>query len=83
MKYEHFENAKNLVEQIQNHEVKLAELDSNRVSVNINNGCYAAMSIGLYNEEHEYATMAKQFVEKIKVDLKTRIETLKSMLETL
>lgn len=84
MKYENFEQAKSVVDQINKHKENLEKLNGPSVTIFINNRYDKIFTIGAEeNDEHTYSKAATMFVNGIKDDLKFRIDNLISILEGL
>jgi hypothetical protein len=84
MKYENFNQAKDLVEQIQKHQRNLDSLQEKPEVLIIFPSGSRIYTIGTESTcEHEYQKPAAHLVETIKTDLKNKIQNLKSMLELL
>jgi predicted secreted Zn-dependent protease len=86
MKYENFDKAVTLVEQIKRHEERLADISGNSVTVIVNSREQhgRVFSIGAYpSYEHDYTPLAINFIADIKRDLTNRIDHLKSQLAEL
>lgn len=87
MKFENFEKAKALVEQIDKHKKTLDSLSGEEVTVTINFNMHnngRIMAIGIWKScEHEYTGFAWEFVRKIKEDIINQITELKTQLELL
>jgi hypothetical protein len=85
MKYKNFKQIKNIVEQIEKHQRNLDALEC-QVDVLIvhSSGSGRIYTIGTDSQsEHEYKKPASNLIEIIRGDLKSRIENLKSILESL
>lgn len=86
MKLENYKQASAIVKQIWDHMETLHSLDSENITVVINEkGAYAhLMTIGAHpTHEHEYTHLAVEFIDKMKAAVHERIKGLNQQLEAL
>ena len=86
MKYENLKQVKSICEQIDKHEASLESISMPHATIIINTDREYGRVFTIGTDslcEHEYALQARQFLEYIQGDLKTRINNLKSTLELL
>lgn len=66
MKYENFEKAKSIVEEIRKKQKLIDELSSDNIYVKILDSNYTVMTIGTWSScEHSQKDLAKEFILKI------------------
>ncbi len=84
MKYENFQKAKSIVEQIDKNKKLLEDLNSQNVSVKLLDNQWTIMTIGSWSScEHDCRNYAAQFVNNLKCHYEGVLRHLNAELETL